>query len=136
MRLLLDTHCWLWISGRPERFSSSVRGLLEDPGTELLVSAVVTLEIAIKHRLGKLPLPAPPAVFVAERIRRHRAASLPIDHAHAARVGELPLHHRDPFDRLLVAQAQVDGVSLLTVDPLLEPYDIDLIWADRELPGG
>jgi PIN domain nuclease of toxin-antitoxin system len=98
------------------------------------VSAVVSWEIAIKVQVGKLQLPEPPAAYMAARIERHGATPLPVEHAHALRVGELPLHHRDPFDRLLVAQAQVLGATLLTADHALAAYEVDLLWADME-PG-
>ena len=132
MRLLVDTHCWLWISSAPERFSFGVHQRLLDPRVELLVSAVVAWEIAIKVQIGKLDLPEPPAAYMAKRLERHGATALPIEHEHALRVGELPLHHRDPFDRLLVAQAQLLGAALLTADHALAAYEVDLLWAGME----
>lgn len=136
MRLLVDTHCWLWISAAPERFSYGAHAVLVDPRVELLVSAVVAWEIAIKVQIGKLELPEPPAEYMARRLERHAATELPVEHAHALRVGELPLHHRDPFDRLLVAQAQLLGARLLTADHALAAYEVDILWADMEPQAG
>lgn len=130
MRLLLDTQCWLWMQVSPERFSSSARLLVETADHELLLSAASSWEIAIKHALGKLPLPEAPSRYVPSRMRTSGVSGLAIEHSHALRVAELPGHHRDPFDRLLVAQAQVEGLVLLTADRQLEPYDAELRWAD------
>ena len=85
--------------------------------------------MAIKYRLGKLPMPEPPETYVPTRMRAQRIEPMSILHTHALRVAALPLHHRDPFDRLLIAQAQVEGLSLLTADPLIRKYKVTLIWA-------
>lgn len=130
MRILLDTQCWLWMQAAPERFSSSARRLVESHDHELLLSAASSWEIAIKHALGKLPLPEAPSRYVPSRMRTSGVAGLAIEHSHALRVAELPGHHRDPFDRLLVAQAQIENLVLLTADRQLEPYDAELRWAD------
>lgn len=128
MRLLLDTQCWLWMRAEPERLSQQARGLLVDGSTELLLSAASSWEIAIKYALGKLPLPEPPARYVPDRLREDGIEPLPVTHVHALRVADLPLHHRDPFDRLLVAQARSEGLPLLTADPLIRRYDVEIIW--------
>ncbi len=129
MRVLLDTHCWLWMQVDPDRFSRESRLILEDPGNELLLSAASSWEIAIKYELGKLALPEPPGTYVPGRMFSSGTASLPIEHSHALYVGELPNHHRDPFDRLLISQAILEKLELLTADPQLEPYDVRLRWA-------
>lgn len=129
MRLLLDTQCWLWMRTAPERFSAGARELLIDGDTELLLSAASSWEIAIKYALGKLPLPEPPAHYVPGRLREDSIEPLAVTHVHALRVAELPHHHRDPFDRLLVAQALSERVPLLTADPLIRRYDVELVWA-------
>ena len=108
---------------------AEVRDLIQHPDTELVFSAASAWEIAIKHALGKLELPLPPADYVPSRMERVAVTPLPITHDHALRVSALPPHHRDPFDRLLVAQSQAERLRLLTVDRQLEPYDVDLIWA-------
>jgi len=125
-RLLLDTHCWLWLQAEPERFSPEVLRDLGDPGIELLLSAASAWEIAIKYALGKLPLPEPPSSYVPSRLERSGTTELLISHRHALRVASLPAHHRDPFDRLLVAQAQIEGLAILTADPLLRSYEVEL----------
>lgn len=121
MRLLLDTHVFLWLQTEPERLREH-RAVVEDPDTELLVSAASAWEIAIKHALGRLPLPEPPATYVPTRVQAIRATPLAVQHDHALAVASLPLLHRDPFDRLLVAQALVLGVTILTADSILEQY--------------
>ncbi len=123
MRLLLDTYCWLWMSASPQRFRPEVLELLLDPDTELLLSAASSWEIAVKWALGRLPLPEPPAEYVPRRMEQQGVVGLPVHHRHALHVATLPPHHRDPFDRLLVAQARLEGLVLLTADPLLAAYD-------------
>lgn len=113
----------------PERLSSEALRLIEDPGNELLLSAASSWEIAIKYALGKLPLPEPPATYVPSRMLSSGTVSLPVEHSHALHVADLPDHHRDPFDRLLVSQALLDGLVILTADPQLEPYGVRLRWA-------
>jgi len=113
----------------PERFSKAAISLIDDAQNELLLSAVSSWEIAIKSALGKLALPIPPEDYVPDRMRSSGVVGLPIEHSHALRVASLPLHHRDPFDRLLVAQAQVEGLSLLSADRQLARYDLEVQWA-------
>jgi len=129
MILLLDTQVWLWLQSEPERVIPTVRETLADPQHELLLSAASAWEIAIKHGLGKLSLPVPPEQYVPASMERSDTASLPVSVAHALRVASLPAHHRDPFDRLLVAQAQLERLTLVTADRQLAPYDVELIWA-------
>lgn len=129
MRLLLDTHGWLWMRAEPERLADSSRRLLRDPANELFLSAASAWELAIKFATGKLRLPQPPAVFIAQRLAEDRVVALPILHAHALRAGELPPHHRDPFDRLLIAQAQIEGLTVLTADREFAKYDVPIHWA-------
>jgi PIN domain nuclease of toxin-antitoxin system len=124
---LLDTHAWLWMLAEPERFRPEIRELLSDAGEELLLSAVSSWEIAIKYRLGQLPLPEPPKTYVPDRIRRTGVTPLGIEHDHALRVSELPERHRDPFDRLLICQAQALGVAVITEDLIFSEYDVQVI---------
>ena len=121
MRLLLDTHVFLWLQTEPERMGEHL-ATVEDPRAELLVSAVSSWEIAIKHGLGRLPLPEPPERYVLDRIRAIGAQPIAIEHAHALAVGALEPLHRDPFDRLLVAQALALDAVLLTADATLARY--------------
>jgi PIN domain nuclease of toxin-antitoxin system len=108
----------------PERFSPTGRRLVAASGNELLLSAVSVWEIAIKWSLKKLPLPAAPDTLVPEWISRTAVTPLPVLHAHALRVAALPPHHRDPFDRLLVAQAQIEEIPILTSDRIFERYGV------------
>ena len=129
MRILLDTQCWLWIGAATRRLSSASRDILADPANEVLMSAVSAWEIAIKFALGRLDLPEPPHSFVPSRMQLSGALPLAIDHLHALEVARLPMHHRDPFDRLLIAQAQVEDIAVMTADQKFEPYDIQIFWA-------
>lgn len=121
MRLLLDTHILLWALDTPARLDGGTRALLEDPANEVLFSAASIWEIAIKARLGRADFPIRPD-RIAQTARDTGFTELPVRADAAARVADLPLHHRDPFDRLLVAQAMVEPMRLYTADPLLPPY--------------
>ena len=123
MRLLLDTHVFLWLNATPERLGTALVEI-EDSRHRLLVSAASSWEIAIKHARGRLPLPDPPERYVPELIRRIGAQALSIEHAHALGVTSLPPLHRDPFDRLLVAQARSIDATLVTADERLGPYPV------------
>lgn len=126
-RFLLDTHVWLWLLSEPERIDDRVLTRLADRSNELFLSAASSWEIAIKFQLGKLALPAPPAVYVPDRMKTSGVTGLAVEHAHALRVASLPDHHRDPFDRLLVAQADIAGLPLVTADPQLAAYDVEVV---------
>lgn len=130
MKILLDTQCWLWMLAEPERLSARARRLVQRAEHDTYLSAASAWEIAIKWGLGKLTLPADPVEFVGSRLEQSGVIPLPIRHTHALEVARLAPHHHDPFDRLLVAQAQVEGMTLLTADRQLEPYDVRLEWAD------
>jgi PIN domain nuclease of toxin-antitoxin system len=132
VRLLLDTHVWLWLLTAPGRISDDVLESLSDLGNDLLLSAASAWEIAIKYALGKLPLPEPPASYVPGRMQRSGVTPLPVLHEHALAVAELPAHHRDPFDRLLVAQARLERLTLVTADSVFARYGIDVRWAPGE----
>ena len=129
MRILLDTQSWLWMAAAPERLSIRARALVESTEHELFLSAASAWEIAIKHALGKLRLPEPPQRYVPARLDALRTTPLPIDQSHALRVAALPAHHRDPFDRMLVAQAQLEDLPLLTADPIFARYEVTVIAA-------
>ena len=129
MRLLLDTVCWLWMQAAPDRFSDEALALVEDLRHELVLSAASSWEIAVKYAIGKLELPEPPDRYVPDRMATTGVVALPVEHAHALAVAGLPLHHRDPFDRLLIAQARAEGVPVLTADRKFEPYEVDVLWA-------
>ena len=126
MRLLLDTHVFLWLQTEPERLGDRLT-LVEDRGTTLLLSAASSWEIAIKYGIGRLPLPEPPERYVPTRMRAIGAEALPIEHAHALAVAALPALHRDPFDRLLIAQAGAAGATILTADPAVAQYPAETL---------
>jgi PIN domain nuclease of toxin-antitoxin system len=128
MRLLLDTHVFLWWVFDDPRLSPAARDLIADPAADVLFSAVSGWEIASKDRTGRLDLPADVPGFVTEQVRRNRLRVVPVELRHALGVHALPDYHRDPFDRLLVAQAQAEKVPLLSSDPLLAPYGVELLW--------
>lgn len=126
MQLLLDTHVFLWLLSEPERLGAHL-GVLEDRDNGLLFSAASSWEIAIKTQLGRLELPDSPERYVPERMRAIGAEPLPVEHRHALAVAELPLLHRDPFDRLLVAQARDLRVKIVTSDEQITRYDVDAL---------
>ena len=129
MRLLLDTQCWLWMHAAPERLGTRARKIVADPRNELVLSAASAWEIAIKCSLGKLRLPEPAGEYVTSRVASGHIRSLPIEHAHALRVADLPPHHRDPFDRLLIAQGQIEDLTILTADEQFRAYDVKILRA-------
>lgn len=113
----------------PERLSRKSRTLLTSADNELLLSAASAWEIAIKYALGRLQLPETPSEYVPRLMRRTGTTPLPVQHRHALHVASLPLHHHDPFDRLLVAQAQLENVPIVTADPTLAAYHVKVIPA-------
>ena len=125
MRVLLDTHVWLWMWGAPERLRNEARTLLERSSTELHVSAASAWEIATKAAAGRLRLPGSPEQWLTDPRHRSDITEVPINFDHAARAGTLPPHHRDPFDRILVAQAQIEDLVLVSADPKLAAYEVE-----------
>jgi len=117
------------MAASPAKLSREARALVESTEHELLLSAASAWEIAIKYAIGKLEMPEPPARYVPKRMEILRTVALPIEHDHALRVATLAAHHRDPFDRVLVAQAQIENVPILTSDPIFESYDVTVIRA-------
>ena len=122
MKVLLDTHCLLWMISEPGKLGPKARKLVDDRATELCLSAASLFEIAIKTSLGKLTLPSPPRDYLPPLLDRMGVRELPITALHAYRVAELPWHHRDPFDRLLIAQSFVEKLPLLTADEQVLRY--------------
>ena len=127
MTLIIDTHCWLWWLTEPHRLAKEALAVLKNPDNIVLLSSVSSWEIAIKYSLGKLRLPEPPESFVPSRMERDGLASLPVHHSHTLMTASLPYHHRDPFDRLLVAQAIVERIPIMTVDPNIGLYDVEVV---------
>ncbi len=128
MRLLLDTCTFLWLVDDVASLSPKAAELLEDIDNELYLSAASAWEIAIKYGSGKLELYDLPEHVVPEERRRHGIRALPIDEASTLTVRGLPAHHRDPFDRLLVAQAIVHELVVVTPDPKIERYPASVVW--------
>lgn len=124
MTLLLDTHVVLSWMGHGRELGELARRELEDATSVVYVSAVVAWEIALKRGIGKLHAP----VDIVERLLTAGGVSLPISIEHASAVEQLPWHHRDPFDRLLIAQATIEGATLVTGDEALRQYDVPILW--------
>jgi PIN domain nuclease of toxin-antitoxin system len=129
MKVLIDTGCWLWSLTEPERLNKRARDLLSDSRQELFLSAASSWEIAIKAALGKIELPESPEKYIPARMAAFYITGLPVEHSHALRVFTLSTHHRDPFDRILIAQAQVEGMTILTADRVFAAYNVKTIWA-------
>jgi PIN domain nuclease of toxin-antitoxin system len=126
MRLLLDTHIFLWYITGDSRIKPAVRQAIEDSDAAYL-SVVSTWEATMKYQLGKLPLPEPPHPWLTVQRERHGIDSLALDEASVARLPELPMHHRDPFDRMLVCQALEHDLLIVTVDSILQKYPSKLL---------
>jgi PIN domain nuclease of toxin-antitoxin system len=127
VRLLLDTHVLLWSAETPEKLSATARRELEDASNTLFFSAASIWEIAIKISVGKLHLSMSPGQLV-ESLANSDFTELPVASSHAAKVASIPLHHRDPFDRLLIAQAEIEQLSLVSKDTGLDVYGIRRLW--------
>ena len=128
MKLLLDTHALLWFLDNDLRLSASARPLIEDANNRKFVSMATCWEIAIKVGLKKLDLGEPASTFLPRELLANNFDLLPIDLRHATFVETLPLHHRDPFDRLLIAQAILETLPIVSKDTILDSYDISRRW--------
>jgi PIN domain nuclease of toxin-antitoxin system len=124
VKLLLDTHAALWWLAGDERFGATAAGYLSDRANQVLLSAAVVWEVAIKRSLGKLEAPD----GFADALLSGGALGLPVGLRHAAAVAELPWRHRDPFDRILVAQAQLEGAVVVTRDEAFDAYNVQVAW--------
>jgi PIN domain nuclease of toxin-antitoxin system len=127
VKILLDTQSWLWMVASPERLSVEGRARVTAPESELFLSAASSWEIAIKYSLGRLRLPASPAEYLNRLFVQTRTSPLPVNQHHALRVVDLPMHHRDPFDRMLIAQAQLESLPIMTSDPRFHAYDVEVL---------
>jgi PIN domain nuclease of toxin-antitoxin system len=126
--LLLDTHAFLWFVLNDPQLSGNARVLMADPSNELLLSPASYWEIAIKVSIGKYALPGDFTDFMEQQITDNNLTVLPITVKHAAVVATLPFHHRDPFDRLLIAQAMTEAIPLLSADAIFDAYPITRMW--------
>jgi PIN domain nuclease of toxin-antitoxin system len=128
MRALLDTHAFLWFITADARLGLAAKRMIEDARYDLFLSVASIWEIAIKAGMGRLPLPEPIRTFIPQQVADNEITVLPVAVKHALDVAELPPHHRDPFDRLLVAQALAENVPILSADTALDPYGIRRVW--------
>ena len=128
MKVLIDTHTFLWWNTEDPQLSARAREIIADGRNEVLFSAASAWEIAIKAAKGKLALPELPVQYISSRMRLYRFQPLPVQISHAAHVYELPHHHDDPFDRLLIAQSQIESLPLLSKDEDIQKYDLEVIW--------
>src|SRR4029077_2052144 len=131
MKYLLDTSVFLWSLGAEHKLNQKARDLLSSSAAELYLSAASSWEIAIKFALGTLALPKPPSQFVPNAIGSLAIRSLDITHLHSLLAGELPPHHRDPFDRMLIAQARMENMVLLTAYRALLKYDVNSLFCGK-----
>ncbi len=127
MRLLLDTHVWLWMIGDEGRLAEQYRATLVDPDSELLLSAAAIWELGVKAAAGKMKYTGSYETQVPIHIRRSGVRPLAITIEHAIAAAALPMHHRDPFDRMMVAQAKVEELTLMTADRRLAAYDVPIV---------
>lgn len=126
--MLIDTHVLLWWIGTDHRISSRVARLIENPDCTVFVSTATVWEIAIKAALGQLEMPLDLGSFLRREIAANGFKNLPITFEHAVSVRDLPQHHRDPFDRLLIAQSRIEGLPLVSSDRRFSLYDVELVW--------
>ncbi len=124
MKLLLDTHIFLWYILADPQLPTTYRDAIRDPSNEVFLSVASIWEAVIKYALGKLPLPAPPALYMPRQRAAHQITSLPIEEAALTHLATLPTLHRDPFDRILIAQALHHGLTLVTADDAVRAYPV------------
>lgn len=122
MKLLLDTHIFLWFISGDVRLPDFMRDCIRDFNNEVYLSVVSLWEAIVKYQLGKLPLPYPPETYLPKQREKHQIASLPLDEASVAQLAKLPPIHRDPFDRMLICQALEHGLTIVTVDDTIPKY--------------
>ena len=128
MKLLLDTHTFIWWDSSPSELSAKALALCQDPANTLMLSVVSAWEMQIKAQLGKLTFARPLATLVANQQAMNGVVVLEITLAHVLALDTLPAAHRDPFDRLLVAQANAEGAALLSRDPIFRHYPVPVLW--------
>ena len=131
MKYLLDSVVWLWSVGPSKTIGTAGLEILASREEEIYLSAASSWEIAIKTRLGKFQLPEPPGRYVPKRLIDQGIRSLPINQDHSLKVYDLPFHHSDPFDRIIIAQAIVEDMVVLTSDRVFEKYPIDVVWCGK-----
>jgi PIN domain nuclease of toxin-antitoxin system len=128
MKLLLDTHTFLWLASSPEQLSQTVLAACEDPTNDLYLSVVSAWEIQIKRQINRLQLGTPLDQMIQGQQAANDLRILPVELQHIYVLDELPLHHNDPFDRLLIAQAKAEHAWLVSGDSRLQPYSVNVVW--------
>ena len=128
MKLLLDTHTFLWLAGSPEQLSPTALAACEDPMNQLCLSVVSAWEIQIKHQINRLQLEVPLEEMIQGQQDANDVSILSVELHHIYTLQQLPLHHHDPFDRLLISQAKAEQMQLVSTDSQFEPYLVDVIW--------
>lgn len=128
MKYLLDTHAFLWWNMDDRQLSDTAKEIIANGENEIYLSAASAWEITLKAARYRLTLPEEPEVYIPSRLSLHNFKSLPVEVRHAIAVYKLPMHHTDPFDRLLVAQSHTESMPLLTVDVEIRKYDVEVIW--------
>ena len=131
MKYLLDTMVWLWSVGPTDKINQAGLDVLANGEAEVYFSAASAWEVALKTQLGKFTLTEPPGSYVPKRLAAQGIRSLPIAQNHTLKVYDLSSHHRDPFDRLLIAQAIVEGMTILTADRSFAKYPVDVLWCGK-----
>lgn len=128
MPLLLDTHAFLWFITADPKLSAAAERMIRDGGNELLLSIASVWEMASKVRLDRLPIPEPLDSFIPAQLEINQIRLLPIELQHTFETARLPLHHRDPFDRLLIAQAQAEEIPIISADVAFSSYEVKVLW--------
>ncbi len=128
MDILLDTCTFLWLTNNSPRLTPRIRQIWEDKRNRIYLSVSSAWEIAIKYQLGQIELPSRPEVYIPARIPAYSLSLVEIRLLHAMRAGDLPILHKDPFDRMLIAQAEIEGLTIATPDRAFAPYGVPVIW--------
>ncbi|MDL1909217.1 type II toxin-antitoxin system VapC family toxin [Chloroflexi bacterium CFX6] len=128
MKILLDTHAFLWWDSSPERLAPSAASLLNDPENSIIVSVASAWEIQIKKQLGKITLSVPLMEMLESQQQVNGVEILPVNLNHVLSLDGLPTHHKDPFDRILIAQAKAEGFVIASADPVFSKYGVEVIW--------
>jgi PIN domain nuclease of toxin-antitoxin system len=128
VKLILDTHAFLWFVTNDPLLSATAKALIADPANEIVISPASYWEVAIKVSIGKYPLAVPFEQFFTEGVEGNDFSILPVEIRHAAVLASLPMHHKDPFDRMIIAQAMVERIPIVSIDAALDAYGIIRIW--------
>lgn len=131
MKYLLDSMIWLWSIDSVEKINKVCRDILENGREEIYLSAATAWELSIKARLGKLHLPGPPAQCIPAFMAKQGLRPLPVTHMHAVKIYDLPPHHQDPFDHLIIAQAIMEEMTVMTADRNFRKYPVDVLWCGK-----